>query len=164
MTLISKSYTFASERLRYKGISLADSEKIVFWRSKPENYQNFLSARPLTLEEHLRWFEGYMKDPTRFDFMIIDDRGDSIGTAGVSSITANSCDVSYMIGDEASRGRGYATEALKAMCEIAFGELGVDEVVARILPGNDASKRVALRGGFSEHNGVFKLKSPFGSY
>lgn len=162
--LISKSCAFSSERLRYRGISLADSEKIVFWRSKPENYQNFLSARPLTLEEHLRWFEGYMEDPTRFDFMIINDRGESIGTAGVSNITASSCDVSYMIGDESSRGRGYATEALKAMCGIAFDELGVGEVVARILPGNEASRRVALRGGFSEHNGLFKLKSPFKSH
>lgn len=154
---MEKDSCFESERLRFKGITTQDAKDIVAWRCDPENYRFFFNARPITLEEHLNWFDEYLNDETRYDFMIIDEVGCSVGTVGLSNITNDSCEISYMIGDQASRGKGFATEAVKAMTKIALDELGVKEVIARVLPQNEASAKVALGAGYEEVERVFKI-------
>lgn len=49
-----------------------------------------------------------------------------------------------------SWGKGYATEAARAWIDVAFGELGLPELLATILPDNDRSRRLAERLGFVE--------------
>lgn len=44
-------------------------------------------------------------------------------------------------------GRGYATEAARAWLDVAFTTLGLDEVIATVLPENAASHAVARRLG-----------------
>lgn len=44
-------------------------------------------------------------------------------------------------------GRGYAHEAASAWLDVAFGALGLDEVLATIIPENTASARLARRLG-----------------
>ena len=155
---LAKDFRFESQRLRFRGIQERDAETIVRWRSNPGNYQCFLNARPITLEEHTKWFGRYLDDHSRFDFLIEDNKGNPIGTCGLSNITNESCEISYMIGDEEARGKGYATEAVKALVEIAFNELGVACIDARILSQNIASTRVVSKCGFDEVEKVFKLR------
>lgn len=47
-------------------------------------------------------------------------------------------------------GLGYATEAARPVVAHAFGTLGLSEVVAGIMPGNDGSVRVAEKLGFRD--------------
>ncbi len=49
----------------------------------------------------------------------------------------------------AARGRGYATEIVRALVAFAFGHPGVDEVVAHTSDENVASTHILLRCGFS---------------
>ena len=97
------------------------------------------------LSSMLTWFERYLVDDARYDFMIFNEDGQPIGTAGLSSITDDSCEVSYMIGEKAERGKGYATEAVRLLTDVALRELGVKRVVARVRPENEASARVGVR-------------------
>lgn len=143
---LSKDYEFESQRLRFRGIQRDDADTIVTWRSNPANYRNFLDATPATLKGHLEWFEGYLSDSSRYDFLILEGER-PIGTCGLSSIGSDACEIGYMIGDISARGKGYATEALRRLAEVAFDELGVSYVDARILPHNEASIKVALGGG-----------------
>lgn len=152
---MDKCSTFASERLRYRGIGREDAEQIVAWRSRPENYRAFFNQRAITVREHIEWFERYLENPSRFDFMILDDGGKPIGTVGLSNIDDDSCEISYMIGDEDALGRGYAKEAVKSFTRIAFEELGVVNVYARILAGNEASMKVVKGSGFDEYERVY---------
>jgi ribosomal-protein-alanine N-acetyltransferase len=46
-------------------------------------------------------------------------------------------------------GHGYATEAARAAVEFGFGTLGLDEIVAMIVPANAPSRRVAERLGMT---------------
>lgn len=153
---LTKDYAFESERLRYRGINELDAEQIVIWRSNPENYRNFLDPKPITIEEHLAWFTHYMDDSTRYDFLIVDGEGNSVGTCGLSNIGGASCEISYMIGSIAARGKGYATEAVRALTEVAFRELGVTYVDARILAHNTASIHVVEKCGFGEKERVYR--------
>jgi ribosomal-protein-alanine N-acetyltransferase len=45
-------------------------------------------------------------------------------------------------------GKGFATEMAEAIVSVAFGELGMAEVVAFTLPANQASRRVMEKVGF----------------
>lgn len=156
-SMLSKDFVFSSQRLRFHGIRKEDAELIVSWRNDPDNYRNFLNAKPITLESHLKWFEGYLDDDTRFDFIIEDSSGTPIGTCGLSEISESGCEISYMIGALDARGKGYATEAIKALSELAFRELGVPVIEARILSHNVASRKAVEKCGFCEHNGVYAL-------
>ncbi|MER5476709.1 GNAT family N-acetyltransferase [Streptomyces sp. NPDC002734] len=49
----------------------------------------------------------------------------------------------------AARGKGYATEALRALSTWALAHDGVDVVTARVDPANTASRHVLERGGFA---------------
>ena len=50
--------------------------------------------------------------------------------------------------DPAYHGRGYASEAAGAWIDVAFGALGLDELLATIIPENAPSRRLAERLGF----------------
>lgn len=159
---MDKDFSFESERLRFRGIRESDAETIVAWRSDPANYRFFFNAKPITLEEHLAWFDRYLGDLTRYDFMMMGEGDEPIGTAGLSSIASGSCEISYMIGDVEARGKGYAKETVRRLTEVAFNELGVEEVVARVVPGNDASVAVLMGSGFAEVERVFLTKKGSG--
>ena len=154
---MEKDARFSSERLAYRGIAESDAELIVSWRSNPDNYRYFLSAKPISLDDHLTWFKGYLEDDTRYDFMILDGSGSPIGTCGLSHIGGGSCEVSYMIGDRAARGRGYAREAVRRLVDLAFNEFGLRSVIATVLPENEASIAVVEGVGFRESAVVYRL-------
>lgn len=48
-----------------------------------------------------------------------------------------------------SRGKGYMSEVVKMMERYMFNERGADSLIITILPHNDASRRVALKSGFT---------------
>ena len=50
----------------------------------------------------------------------------------------------------AGRGRGYAFEAASRWLQVGFGELGLDRIVAVVLPRNTVSRRLAERLGMRE--------------
>jgi len=57
-------------------------------------------------------------------------------------------DVGYLVAPWA-RGRGYATAALRALCRWGFESLGLRRIEWMAHVGNDASRRVAERAGFT---------------
>lgn len=57
-------------------------------------------------------------------------------------------DVGYLTAP-AFRGRGYAPAALRAVCEWGFETLGLTRIEWRAFVGNEASRRVAEKAGFT---------------
>ena len=51
------SYAFISERLSFRSITVEDTREIVKWRSDPDIIRYFKNPRPLTIEEHLKWYQ-----------------------------------------------------------------------------------------------------------
>ncbi len=72
--------------------------------------------------------------------------GQLIGSVGLVGAT-ESFELGYWIG-EPWWGRGFATEAARAMCGFAFGQLGAGRVTAGHFAVNDASGRVLRKCGF----------------
>ena len=58
------------------------------------------------------------------------------------------CDTGYWV-RKSAQGRGFATEAANAMVRYAFGALGMRRIGLTYSAGNEASRRIAERLGFS---------------
>jgi len=92
-------------------------------------------------------------DEEGFGYWLFRDRatGDPVGRGGLSRAHVGGADeveVGWAVMSE-RWGRGYGTELGGAAVEVAFGVLGLAEVVAFTLPDNAASRRVMDKLGFS---------------
>jgi RimJ/RimL family protein N-acetyltransferase len=74
-----------------------------------------------------------------------------IGNAKIGLINRHhkNAQVSLLIGDKNSWGQGFAIEAVNAMSEIGFSQLGLQKLEAGCYEENLASLRVFLRCGYS---------------
>jgi RimJ/RimL family protein N-acetyltransferase len=61
---------------------------------------------------------------------------------------------------ESAWGKGYATEAARAMLKYGFEELGFEEIAASITPDNEASIKVALKIGMKRTGSEILLGKP----
>lgn len=81
---------------------------------------------------------------------VILDEGKVVGRVGLNEIVRGplqSASVGYWV-DEAHRGRGLATAAVREILTVAFGQLGLHRVQAGTLVDNHRSQRVLARCGF----------------
>lgn len=92
-----------------------------------------------------------------FGFFAVEERG-TPGMVGMVGLVRQELDgrgeveLGYRLLRRA-RGRGLATEAARAVCRQAFGELGLEHLIALIEPANTASIRLAERLGFRLEGG-----------
>lgn len=93
-------------------------------------------------------------------FSVIDKSSDEwLGQAGPwQPDRHNGTEVGWIL-RRASWGRGFATEAATATIDWAFSNLGWDEVIHNIMPGNAASIALAQRLG-SRYRGSVRLPQP----
>lgn len=89
-----------------------------------------------------------------FRFLLVQPRhpGKIIGLAGLNEIVRGafqSCFISYKL-DHTLWGQGYGSEAIAALTEWGFRNLGLHRVEANIMPRNLPSRRAAARAGFEE--------------
>jgi len=143
-----KNESFESVRLSYREICAADAEDIVRWRSDPAIYRYYRVPQPLTIKDHLKWYENtYFNDLSRFDFIIIKKESlTPVGIVGIHSLNGNFGEVGYTI-DTTFQGQGYATEAVNAIVS-KYSKEGINVFHAEIHHENIASIGVIEKCGF----------------
>lgn len=94
-------------------------------------------------------YEAGRVDGTREAFAIVDNT-ELVGIAVAPGIDrdAREAELGYLVAPWA-RGRGAATAALKQLTRWAFDELDIARAYLHINTGNEASRRVAQRSGYS---------------
>jgi ribosomal-protein-alanine N-acetyltransferase len=99
----------------------------------------------------LRQYQREQKEDLGYAFLIFrQGDGELVGGLSISNVrrgVAQAAAVGYWIG-ATHTGRGYMTDALRAMVPYAFDTLGLHRLEAACLPHNDASSRVLLKAGF----------------
>ena len=86
-----------------------------------------------------------------------------VGTAGLRPLGGSGLEIFYSLAPDAW-GRGYATEAARAVVEYGLGPLGLPEVLAEVDEGNGASVAVVKRLGMTPYAVVPGLLGPMTRY
>jgi RimJ/RimL family protein N-acetyltransferase len=141
-----------TERLLLRRSMAEDAEQISAYRSDPNvnRYQGWARTDPdgvrAEIEEMAARAPG---DPGWVQFSVVErDTGRLVGDVGLSPAEGEPgvVKVGYTIAP-AFQGAGYATEAVRALVDYAFGHLGAEVVRAHASGANTASHRVAEKVG-----------------
>jgi ribosomal-protein-alanine N-acetyltransferase len=156
-TVIALPHTIDSERLRLRLPTLADAPALVErWASDPRctRYLLFATYAPGDVaagEAFIRMCLANWEAGSAHLAWIMSEResGEVVGMIGVTPTTGpHAWEVGYVL-RHASWGRGYATEAVRAVVGVLFGDARVRRVVAPTHIDNLASQHVLAKAGFS---------------
>ncbi len=107
------------------------------------HFRRMVAARPITLEagawgrfEWLTYYEGIM-EPAGWTSLRVGEHASGTAEVGYSVV-------------QSYRGRGIATESVRAIVGEAFSRMYLRKIRAYCVPGNVASRAVLIRAGFDE--------------
>ena len=142
-----------TERLCLKNISMDDEAFIYAHFSHGDVTQYLLDAEPLTDMQGAREIiQNFTQPEPRSHhrwILVRKEDGKKIGTCGFHcwDRSAQSCDVGYDLSPE-FEGKGYMSEALRAILAFARDVMDIRRVNACIYPENTKSVKIAERFGF----------------
>ncbi len=156
---MNPNYVLLTPRLRLRALSLEEAQ-LAMHSDRPALSARIGAQIPMSwprsdLAEGLPVIIAEMRQQAgdeRWLWVIIEPRSAMvIGDIGFHGpVTGSSAvELGYLILPE-HQGHGYATEAALALLDWAFGQPGVERVIARIMPANAASLRVAQKLGMRE--------------
>lgn len=140
-------------RLLLREVAPSDiSSELLHWLNDV-NVTKFLEIRhvPQTTERVLKYVQDRLSNPESPHFGIYDASGTRlVGTVTVNSlnIVHRTADISFVVGHPAAAGRGYASEAVHAVCAYLFMVRGLHKITGGHYSGNIGSLRVFENNGF----------------
>ncbi len=149
---MSRPWPLHTERLVLRALSASDLEVHGRLFSDPEVvrflYDEVLEG--VALQSHLeRRLSAPWPPDEQWLNLAVEHEGEFLGEVGLcrTSIVHRQVEVGYVFGSWA-RGRGFATEAVRAVAGLAFGDLGAHRVIARLDARNERSRALLERLGW----------------
>lgn len=121
------------------------------WAADPDLYR-YISQEPMSPQDVADWLstsDRAYADPQTYYWAIVEQAsGDVIGEIFVDDFSGRNgwCELDWKVG-KAFQGKGYATEAARAVLRYLFGEVSFHRVQAKCCVENTASERVMQRIG-----------------
>ena len=166
-TLTGMEYALITERLALRPVTAADHPALLAHWTLPDVRRFLFDGEALSAAEVSQTIEESVSDfaaggygvwlirehdravPAGTDLVGTDLVGtDLVGTVGLRPLDDDGLEIFYSLAP-GSWGRGYATEAARAVVGHALGTLGLAEVLAEIDEGNTASVAVVKRLGMT---------------
>lgn len=152
---MTRKIELATERLIVRTPDEGDVHEVFALMSDPEIAAS-VGFRPMCTPSEA---EGAIRKGVADEQMfVIEEKGASAHIVGVfevaphrtQTVSGERCDFNlcYFLRREA-RGKGYMTEVVEMMKDYLFTERKADSLTISVLPRNDASRRVALKNGFT---------------
>jgi RimJ/RimL family protein N-acetyltransferase len=146
-----------SERLLLRPLTAPDVNALVAYRSIPEvcRYVPFDPMDAIAVSARIEGMWSLQALEQEGDALVLGaeraDNGELIGDVMLRWVSAehSSGEVGYVL-NPAHGGRGYAAEAAHAVLHLAFDDLGLHRVIARVDARNIASARLAARLGMRQ--------------
>jgi RimJ/RimL family protein N-acetyltransferase len=142
------SAVLATERLLLRAPRLDDAKAITGLINDRRIAEN--TARiphPYSLSDAHAFLSAVNRDQSEPTFLIARTEGTVIGGCGIHVANGPDPELGYWIGVP-HWGRGYATEAARALIDHAFGALGCERLSGRARVSNPSSRRVLEKCGF----------------
>ena len=131
----------------------SDLATFVRWFNDADVLRNLAMRAPMSLALEEGWFDRMLatQGTTNHHFVIClltDDR--PIGTVGLHGIdfAHGSAEFGIAIGEKDEWGKGYGTDALRAICDFGFGELRLERIALEYYAGNERGRRAYEKAGF----------------
>jgi [ribosomal protein S5]-alanine N-acetyltransferase len=143
-----------TDRLILKSVTPALIHEL--FKTKDKEYiQHFLGASDPAYERYRDMHERGMETHrlSLFFFLVVPKGSDvPAGECGFHTWnrTHNRAEVFYMLNNDADKRKGYMTEALQAVLDFGFSQLGLHRVEAFVAPGNTPSVKLLSRYGFTK--------------
>ena len=147
--------TIETPLLLLRRFTASDASKM-YCMSQEESMRTWLRNQVYTDEEHAASALGFLiskygptADPRNVPFVLgvqLKESGELIGHVGLSPLF-NSVEVGFAI-EQSHQRKGFASEAVRAMCAQAKAAFLLPEIIGVTDPKNFASQRTLLRAGF----------------
>jgi len=108
---------------------------------------------PMTLEAEEAWYEGAAATTDYLPFTVYERVGwRAIGTCALTGVDHRhgTAEIVIHVGDAGDRGKGYGTEAVRLLLDVAFTALGLHNVTLGVDAANPAARRAYEKAGFTE--------------
>ncbi len=92
--------------------------------------------------------------PDRRTYGIYDERGDYVGTIELYDLRGHEATLGIIIGERSHWGRGYGPEAIAALLDHAFADLGLERVRLHTFADNPRAQAAFKKVGFEERRRV----------
>ena len=154
---LAPEYPVRSPRLSLRPLSAADTTALLAYRSRADvcRYVPFTPMDTAIIAERLgtAWARTSLNDEGQNLTLGVEvtDTGELVGDVVLMwhSREHRGGEIGYVLNPESS-GHGYATEAVGRLLGLAFDDLGLHRVIARVDARNDASARLARRLGMRQ--------------
>jgi RimJ/RimL family protein N-acetyltransferase len=149
------------DSVRNESIAVLKTERLVLRAPGPDDAKSITSLindrriaentaripHPYSLADAHAFLAETNRDARKRSFLIALNEGTVIGGCGIDDMSGREPELGYWIGVP-YWGRGYVTEAARALIDHAFGQLGYERLTSRARVSNPASRRVLEKCGF----------------
>jgi [ribosomal protein S5]-alanine N-acetyltransferase len=160
-------HVLRTERLVLRPVTAADHAVLRAHWAAPDVRRFLFDGATLSAAEITEAIEDSARDFGRagYGLWLVHESGgtDLVGTAGLRPLEHLGLEIFYSLAP-GSWGKGYATEAARAVLDHALGSLGLPEVLAEVDEGNTASVAVIERLGMIPFDVVPGLLGPMTRY
>ena len=161
------AYVLHTERLTLRPVTAADHAVLLAHWTAPDVRRFLFDGAALSAAEITQAIADSTQDFGRAGcgLWLIQENGRAnlVGTAGLRPLEDLGLEIFYSLAP-GSWGKGYATEAARAVLDHALGSIGLPEVLAEVDEGNTASIAVIERLGMTPFDVVPGLLGPMIRY
>lgn len=123
-----------------------DMDLLFKWANDPVVRSNSFNTDPIPYENHVKWFNKMMEDPSVLQFILMED-DIPVGQIRLN-VEGNEAEIGYSIGSE-FRGKGYGHEILKLVVdEVKERYTEIESLIAKVKPENVASNKLFESDGY----------------
>ena len=166
-TLMIVDHVLHTERLILRPVTADDHAGLLAHWAAPDVRRFLFDGAAPSAAEITEAIEASTRDFGRagYGLWLVHEQGgtDLVGTAGLRPLEDLGLEIFYSLAPGAW-GRGYATEAARAVVEYGLGPLGLPEVLAEVDEGNTASVAVVKRLGMTPYAVVPGVLGPMTRY
>ena len=121
------------------------------WVNDPAMMRLLGRAARVESDEHQRWF-AQIKQRTDCRYFSVETIEAALHVGNIwlwdINTTDRKAEVRILFGDEAARGHGYGTEAIRLLAHLAFDTMGLHRLFAYVFAINPRAKRAFENAGF----------------
>jgi RimJ/RimL family protein N-acetyltransferase len=142
------------ERVFLRPAERTDIETFVRWFNDAEVLHDLAMRAPMSEAAETAWFDRMLDAQGKTDYhfvvCLLDDARPigTIGLHGIDLVNGNA-EFGIAIGEKAEWGKGYGTDALRAICAFGFGELRLERIGLYVYATNERARRTYERAGFT---------------